>query len=168
MKKLSIGSGTKHYPGFETIDIEPHNKPVYLGDFRVMKFKDIEEIRADHILEHFDRSESLKVLRLWHGWLKPGGKIRIETPDMERMCQIFITQPSRLWAPRELIDIAIYGSQEANWAYHKNSWWKEKYEKVLPQIGFKIIQTKQIHANVRYNGVKYRLPYIWIEAIKNV
>lgn len=168
MEKLSIGSGRKRYPGYKTIDIESYAKPDYLGDFRTMKFSDVEAIRADHILEHFDRKESLEVLKLWHSWLKPGGIIRIETPDMEGMCRVFTEQPKRLWGPRELIDIAIYGSQEAGWAFHKNSWWKEKFEEILPQIGFKITATKHIHGNVRYKGVKYRLPYIWVEAIKNV
>lgn|SRR3990167_3765172 len=168
LRKLSIGAGRKSYPGFETIDVEAYARPTYLGDFRTMKFEDVEEIRADHILEHFSRKESIEVLKLWHSWLKPGGKIRIETPDMEGMCKIFTDQPKRLWAGRELVDIAIYGSQEADWAHHKTGWWKDKFEEILPQIGFAITNTKHIHGNVRWNDVKYRLPYIWVEAIKNV
>src|SRR3990167_10704609 len=108
MNKLEIGSGRHAHPGYKTIDVEAYAKPTYLGDFRTMSFRDIEEIRSHHLLEHFDRKESIKVLRLWHSWLKPGGKLIIETPDLEGMCKIFTEKPQRLWANRELVNIALY------------------------------------------------------------
>ena len=166
--KLNIGSGRKLIRGYETIDVEAYAKPTYLGDFRTMSFSDVEEIRSYHLLEHFNRKESIEVLKLWHSWLQPGGILNIETPDLERLCQIFTTQPPRLWAQRELVDIALYGSQEADWAYHRAGWYREKFEKILPEIGFKINLIKQNHTNVKHNGVKYRLPNILVIAQKNV
>lgn len=91
--KLDIGSGTRPHKDCKTIDIEPKYNPDYLGDFRKMEFKDVELIRAHHILEHFSREESRKVLKQWWDWLRVGGELIIETPDFEEICYHFLNQP---------------------------------------------------------------------------
>ena len=134
--KINCGSGKKPYRGYTTIDIEPSNNPDIVGDFRTMNFSDIEEIRAEHILEHFGRDEAIQVLHLWHSWLKPGGTLIIETPDFEKVCEGFASQTTtdgKYWFVRHL-----YGSQEAEWAYHRDGWYEDKFKKVLPEIGFEI------------------------------
>lgn len=160
--KLVVGSGNFPQSGFTNIDIEEKYKPDIVADFRTLSFENIEEIHARHILEHFSREEALKVLKLWHLWLKVGGRLLIETPDLERICSLFTNQPERLWADREHLNFALYGSQEADWAFHKDGWWKEKFEKILPELGFKIILIKPKHNYIRYgpNNTRNRLPTI--------
>ena len=152
-EKLNIGCGRRHLKGYKTIDIEPSNNPDIVGDFRKMSFSDIEEIRAEHILEHFDRKEGIEVLKQWHSWLKPGGRLIVETPDLQRSCSYFMSMP-------EKINIHLYGSQEADWAFHKDGWWEEKFRKVLPQIGFTVL-------NIVLPKYQNGLPSIKVQAVKN-
>jgi len=168
VKRLEIGSGKMPRKGFTHIDIEESAKPDILGDFRTMEFSDLEEIIALHVLEHFSRKEGLEVLKQWHAWLKVGGKLIVETPDMERICGFFTTRPERLWADREHLNFALYGSQGEDWAYHKDGWWREKFKKVLPEIGFNIVKIWQKHSYIRYgeSRTRYRLPDIRIIAEK--
>lgn len=160
MFKLEVGSGRQPKEGFKTVDIESYAKPDYLGDFRTMNFENVDVLRAFHILEHFGRDEAIRVLKLWHGWLAPKGVLWIETPDFERSRNI------DLWDS----DRHLYGSQEAEWAFHRDGWWEEKFRKVLPEIGFEIQEvklTKSVsHRDKDRSRVEY--PNIEIIAVKNV
>jgi len=165
MKKIEIGSGRMPHAGYETIDVESYANPTYLGDFRNMSFKDVDEIRTHHLLEHFSRKESIEVLKLWRSWLKEGGQLIVETPDIEEICHVWGT--IRLWGTKDLLIRHMYGSQETDWAYHKDGWYKEKFEEILPKVGFKITLIKQQHSYIRAdNGAKYRLPNILVIANK--
>ncbi|MEK9207082.1 MAG: hypothetical protein AAB922_01270 [Patescibacteria group bacterium] len=136
MSKLEIGSGRKPHNGYETIDIEAYAKPTYLGDFRTMIFSDIDEIRAHHILEHFSREEGEKVLKLWHSWLKLDGVLIVETPDFEGICENF--NKDKYWMTRH-----AYGSQEAEWAFHRDGWYEEKFLFLLPKLGYEILEMRR-------------------------
>lgn len=82
-KRLHVGSGSKHFPGWINLDMNPK------GDFTLdlregLPFADacVERIYTEHSLEHFRREddgpfllgECLRVL-------EPGGRIRITVPD---------------------------------------------------------------------------------------
>jgi hypothetical protein len=165
--KLEIGSGRTPHSGYETIDIEAYAKPTYLGDFRKMSFSEVEEIRANHLLEHFSRQEAIEVLKQWRSWLKDGGRLIVETPDFEGICYYFTQQPIRLWGTREMLVMATYGSQEADWAFHRDGWYEEKFKEILPKLGFKIILIKKKHNYYRNeNRIRFRLPVILVIAEK--
>jgi len=130
--KLDIGCGRMPHRGYKTIDVEEYANPDYLGDFREMSFEDVEEIRSHHLLEHFGREEGEKVLKLWHSWLRQGGKLIVETPDFEEIGKDFSIDP--YWMTRH-----AFGSQESDWAYHRDGWYEAKFREVLPRLGFEII-----------------------------
>lgn len=160
--KLEIGSGKHPHQGYNTIDIEASNNPNIVGDFRTMDFKDIEEIRSQHLLEHFSREEGIKVLKLWHKWLKIGGTLIIETPDFEEICNKFKTD--KYWMARH-----AYGSQEAEWAYHRDAWYEDKFREILPQIGFEITLIDKRTSKVIIKSPKkerHILPNILVIAVK--
>lgn len=135
--KLNIGAGKRHYSGYTTIDIEPKNNPDIVGDFRTMDFKDIEEIRAEHILEHFSRDEGFRVLSQWREWLKPDGILIVETPDFEYICKEFAgkSRDVHYWLTRH-----AYGSQEAEWAFHRDGWYEERFKREFPLLGFDVLE----------------------------
>ncbi len=152
VEKLEIGCGRKSHKGYKTIDVEAYAKPDYLGDFRTMNFKDVEVIRMHHVLEHFGREEGVKVLELIHSWLKVGGVFICETPDFEGICQDFSIDP--YWMTRH-----AFGSQEQDWAFHKNGWYESKYRDVFPRVGFiveGIIKSKsrKILPNITVTAIK--------------
>jgi hypothetical protein len=152
MTKLNIGCGIRHLKGYKTIDIEPKNNPDIVGDFRTMKFEDVDEIRAEHILEHFSREEGLQVLAQWVSWLKEGGKLIVETPDIEYICKDWQIDP--YWMTRH-----IYGSQRADWAFHKDGWYEGKFRQELWKLGMDVF-------SVQRNVSRKLLPNIKVVAIK--
>lgn len=150
--KINIGSRKKHHSGYTTIDIEEGHGTDIVGDFRDMEFSEVEEILAEHLLEHFGRHESEKVLDLWNSWLKVGGRLIVETPDFEGICNLFYED--KYWMERH-----AYGSQEADWAFHRSGWYKSKFEDVLSKHGFKI-------ENITFGKSRKILPNIRVIAIK--
>lgn len=135
MRRLEIGSGKMPHKDYDTIDIESYAHPDHCGDFRTMNFNDIDEIRSHHLLEHFSRNEALNILDLWHDWLKPGGLLIVETPDFEGICRDFAKDP--YWMARH-----AYGSQEREWAFHRDAWYEAKFKEILPKHGFEILDIK--------------------------
>ena len=134
--KIDVGSGNITHRGYKSVDIDPKFNPDYLGDFREMEFEDIEAIRAHHILEHFGRDEGVEVLKLWYSWLKKGGTLLIEVPDFEEICKNF--DKDKYWMTRH-----AFGAQDAEHNYHRDGWYREKFENILPKIGFKIQEFRQ-------------------------
>ena len=130
--KLDIGAGKKKHKGYTSIDIEEYNNPDIVGDFRTMKFENIEVIRAHHLLEHFGRDDGEDVLKLWASWLQKGGILIVETPDFEMICRNW--DKNHYWMTRH-----AYGSQEREWALHKDGWYEEKFRVLMPKYGLEII-----------------------------
>lgn len=135
--KINVGCGKRKLRGYSNIDVDPQYNPDILGDIRDMDFKDLEVIRASHVLEHFDRKDGLEMLKKWHDWLKPGGILVVEVPDIERVCEFFSYRP-------EWIVSSIYGSQVSEWEYHKDGWYEEKMVKILKGLGFEILNIKKM------------------------
>lgn len=148
---LEIGCGLRPHKGFKTIDVEAYAHPDYLGDFRTMEFHDIDCIRMHHVLEHFGRDEGVRVLRLIYSWLRPGGTFIVETPDFEEICKNFTVDP--YWMTRH-----AFGSQEAEWAFHRTGYYESLFRVLLPNIGFKIIEISR-------NKSRKILPNIVVTAI---
>jgi predicted SAM-dependent methyltransferase len=152
MTRLNIGSRRRHHTGYTTIDLEEMSGADIIGDFRGMSFENVEEILAEHLLEHFGRDESEKVIDLWNSWLKKGGKIIIETPDFEGICRDF--QINKYWMERH-----CFGSQEAEWAFHRTGWYESKFLEILPKHGFRI-------EKITFPKSRHILPNIRIVATK--
>ena len=83
-KKLNLGQNEWRMEGWINIDIDPSTNPDIIADAAHLPYEDnsIDEIYAGHLLEHFDIEQ--EVLREWHRVLKPGGKITICVPDIEK------------------------------------------------------------------------------------
>ena len=85
-KKLNIGAGDGALPGWLNTDLLPTSRAVvYLDATRRFPFDDdtFDYVFSEHMIEHVDYAGALRMLRECHRVLKPGGKIRIATPDLE-------------------------------------------------------------------------------------
>jgi SAM-dependent methyltransferase len=140
--KLHIGSGEKYLDGYINIDYPQSEHSVIkvkadiYHDIRTLSYEDnsVDEIRSHHLFEHFSRAEALVLLLKWRRWLKPGGKLVIETPDFYSCAMQYVfatTQKRRMELGRHML-----GSQEASWAIHYDFWDKPKFNYVFKKCGF--------------------------------
>lgn len=163
--KLHLGCGGTYLEGYVNIDYPTTEKTIMnvkadiYQDITTLDYPEnsIDEIRSHHVFEHFNRVDSLKLLSKWRRWLKPGGKLVIETPDYF-WCNVFT-----IFAPFKFkmeLGRHVFGTQEDHWANHLDFWYKAKFKKVLKKMGFyKFKFTHPIYRNL--------LPNIKVECYKD-
>jgi len=120
MLKLNLGCGDKILDGFVNCDLY-NPKAQRRCDVRFLPFADdsVDEINADHIIEHFDAHEAWDVLREWKRVLRSGGVLRVETPDFLALCKAFVD------APDEQSRVNLYG------AFFAKAWMPGEVHKFL-------------------------------------
>jgi len=92
MIKLHLGCGKRNFgPDWEHIDSAkfPH---VTSHDVKNLPYSDnrVDLIYACHLIAYFDRVEIVEVLKEWKRVLKPGGILRIATPDFKAMAKLYV------------------------------------------------------------------------------
>lgn len=159
--KLHIGCGEKYLEGYTNIDYPPSEHSVIkvkadvYHDIRTLSYPEnsVDEIRSHHLFEHFNRAEAIALLIKWRRWLKPGGKIVIETPDFYSCAVSYAfapTQKRRMELGRHMM-----GSQEAGWAIHYDFWDPMKFKYVLQATGF-----ERISCTSYQNAIAQHLPKV--------
>lgn len=92
--KLNIGAGDTKIEGFTPIDRKLGSEAYPLSQYAD---NSVDELRASHILEHFGFTELDKVLKEWVRVLKPGGRIRIAVPDVDKVLAAQDSQERLHW-----------------------------------------------------------------------
>lgn len=85
VKKLQIGTGPQPKPDWLNTDLKPRSSDVVYLDARgPMAFPDdsFDFIFAEHLIEHLDYLHGLRCISECRRVLKPGGVLRLATPDL--------------------------------------------------------------------------------------
>jgi len=119
--KLNIGAGNTEIEGFTPIDRKFGHEayPLQYAD------NSVDEIRASHILEHFTFREASEALRDWVRVLKPGGRIRIAVPDVDKC--LSSNDPNRLFY--------LMGGQTDENDIHKSAYDENRLRAVMMDAG---------------------------------
>jgi len=81
-----------HFPGKSWINCDRHGDPDVKCDAYPLPFETdyADEVWAIHLLEHIHRSEAGRALYEWFRVLKPGGKLVIEVPCLDKIAQLIV------------------------------------------------------------------------------
>lgn len=143
-KKLHLGCGERYLNGYLNIDFSSEHHTVQkktVADLttNILELKiqpdQAEEVRLHHVFEHFDRPTAFALLFIWNHWLKKGGRIHIEVPDLFWTGLLMLfgwSQKTRNVATRH-----IFGSHEAHWAIHCEGWTASSLKRALKAAGFR-------------------------------
>jgi predicted SAM-dependent methyltransferase len=93
VRKLQLGTGSNVLEGWLNTDIhkfEGVNEIVYLDARRRFPLPDqsFDVVFCEHMLEHIDYRDGLHCLRECFRVLRPGGRIRIATPSLDRLARL--------------------------------------------------------------------------------
>lgn len=118
-KKLHLGCGSKHIPGWFHVDAldyphVDHRGPV--EDLSFLSDGSVEMIYAAHVLEHFGRRTYMDVLREWRRVLMPGGVLRLAVPDFAAAARLYLSGT----LPRGIEDVRglVAGGQRDQYDFH--------------------------------------------------
>jgi hypothetical protein len=140
--KYHLGCGSQYLSGYINVDFPSKNHNVnhnvvadIYTDILHMSYEDCEEIRSHHFFEHFNYFDTMVLLYNWTNSLKLGGQLVIDLPDLEALCQAYLSADDKT---KFLVVRYLYGSHEADWAYHINGWSKNTLEYILIKLGYTI------------------------------
>ncbi|MES2364325.1 MAG: hypothetical protein V4563_00380 [Pseudomonadota bacterium] len=145
MTKLHLGCGTRYLDGYVNIDHPPSEHTVQhalvadrYADITELIYPTgtIDEVRLHHVFEHFPRQITMALLCQWTDWLKPGGLLRIETPDVMASAWALVSPMTSSGARHQIIR-HLFGSHEAGWAAHWDGWYKDRFRHTLTALGFR-------------------------------
>lgn len=136
--KLNLGCGQYPLEGYTNIDFDPEAKADITADFSTLTFEDVEAVEMSHILEHISWQQTEGVLRLIRSWMREGGSIRIEVPNMEYILERAIFDIGA--------EIAIYGIQSAEGEFHLAGFTRSKLMRQLRENGFEVTGWRQFES----------------------
>ncbi len=142
---LHLGCGESYIVGAINIDLPIENRPLHLQNrpdyfYNILDLQfplnSVAKIENHHMFEHFSRPVSIALLCAWTLWMDLDGELVIETPDFENAIKKYIKTP--FFQNRQVIIRHLFGSHEANWAYHYDGWYYDKFAYVLSKLGFQL------------------------------
>lgn len=94
VRKLQLGTGSNPYDGWlntDVADFKRKNEIVFLDVRKPFPFPDdaFDFVFSEHMIEHVSYADGLHCLRECCRVLRPGGRIRIATPSLERMARLY-------------------------------------------------------------------------------
>lgn len=93
MKLLNLGCGNHYNRDWINMDISPGGPGVIACDLsRGIPAEDdsFDVVYHSHVIEHFRREDATGFMKECHRVLKPGGILRVATPDLEQICRIYL------------------------------------------------------------------------------
>jgi len=143
--KLNLASGQMYLDGYINID----NMSMYNGSMKVDKQADIftldwenntvDEIILSHFAMYIELNQMNDLLKKWYGWLRPHGRIVIETGDVKAIAKYILetNDPDIINGSNGVMQLFGWESTKG----HKWAWSEETLGLSLFQAGFRDIQT---------------------------
>ncbi len=134
--RLNVGSGSKHWPGF--VNVDKYGDAEVEADIRELPFEasSVDEIHAIHCVEHIPRMDIDAAMNRWYRILKPGGKLFIEVPCMNKIAQLIVDGEKNL----RLTMLGIFGDPRdpKPGMMHQWCYTREEMNDILIQAGFSV------------------------------
>lgn len=152
VRKLQLGSGLKLMAGWLNTDCSlVFKSPCFLDVTRPFPIEDaqFDYVFTEHLIEHLTFKEGQNLLRESFRVLKPGGKIRVACPDMEKLTSLYQEPKTpaqqhyiKHYVDSSLADIGIYNecfvinNFVRNWG-HKFIYDEQTMRLAMERVGFK-------------------------------
>ena len=147
--RLNLGCGDKPLDGWTNVDggdgewydAPPDERVIALDAFVAMAALpsgSADFVYSEHFFEHFTVDEGRRLLAEWRRILKPGGVVRVVTPDLEREARLY------LGLDRPATDEAIQA--------HRRGWLGTRY-RFLP--GETLTRGTVLNQGMRLDGHKF-------------
>ncbi|MDH5378012.1 MAG: methyltransferase domain-containing protein [Gammaproteobacteria bacterium] len=172
VRKLQIGAGPTTLPGWLSTDISPSNdNSIFLDATKTFPFENesFDYVFSEHMIEHVPWDSGLFMLKECKRVLKPGGRIRIATPDLKVLIGLYIEEGGALaekyveWITRNYLDNVteikasfVINNAFRNWG-HQFLYDHELLELALNSAGFINIQKMSpgISNDANFQGIEF-------------
>lgn len=132
--KLHLGCGKRFIPGYVHIDAidYPHvDHAASIDNLSFIADDSVDVIYTCHVLEHFKRRDTVRVLREWHRVLRAGGVLRTSVPDFARLAEVY-----QRFQDLDQVIGPLFGRQDYLYNIHYNVFDRATLERSLTEAGF--------------------------------
>lgn len=151
-KKLNLGCGGKHVPGYVSCDLYPGPGIDEVFSLDNVPYADgtIGGIYSEHAIEHLPRLRAEKTIAEWARVMATGAELHLKCPDAELCCLFFANADDN--DRYEWWHHTIYGIQESqlhepdDGQFHLCGFTKGRLQQLLESAGFEISHLE------RYDG----------------
>lgn len=108
--RLHLGCGSRILDGWLNADLEPRlGRSIFLDAERPLPFPDatFHHVYSEHMIEHLDHLGGRALLAELHRVIVPGGRIRIATPDLDRLLALFGPDQDRTDDQNRYIELIV-------------------------------------------------------------
>ena len=138
--RINVGSSQKHWPGF--LNIDKYGEADIQADMRELPFdtSTVDELHAIHCVEHIPRMDLESMLHHWNRILKPGGKLFIEVPCLNKIARMILDGERNL----RLTVLGIFGDPRDKRPGMLHGWCyaREELKEALEQCNFVVTETE--------------------------
>jgi predicted SAM-dependent methyltransferase len=158
VRKLQLGTSNSLIEGWLNTDVLPTSREVvYLDATRRFPFRDntFDYVCSEHMIEHIEYHDALFMLRECFRVLKPGGKIRMSTPDLRVLVGLFSNEKTTVqnfyvdWMTTKFLpdatfckEVFLINNAFRAWG-HQFLYDRETIEMTMKKVGFKDIRYYQ-------------------------
>lgn len=98
VRKLQIGSGQNVLDDWLNTDLSPREQIAFLDATKKFPFNNetFDYVYSEHLIEHLEYKDAVRCLQECYHILKPKGKIRISTPDLQFLINLHCDNPSEV------------------------------------------------------------------------
>lgn len=147
--KLNLGCAKDVKDGWYNVDLHFKHPNVINEDISKISFvkpNTVDEILAKDIIEHLPLQKSIECLNTWYSWLKPNGKIFIQTTNFDLFVQAY---EHGVWTDLNVLNYMLFaginytdvGQQDCD--FHKSVYSKNGIVKILNDIGYTITEVRE-------------------------
>lgn len=146
---FEYGSGPSPTPGYTTVDVCPHS------DIQLVSPEDVfkavcesgfaTEILSVHFIEHFVRSDVMRLVKMWYEMLGSGGRLITGFPDLARMSDDAIAGRKTLlatsisWFLDHTFGAVMPEAQQELYR-HRSFWTAAEFTALLREVGFSSVR----------------------------
>ena len=111
-------------------------RPDYRCDIRHLPVDDqsFDVVHSRHVLEHFGRAETVKVLQEWTRILRIGGEFRLSVPNTLSAMRNILLMEEGLISPDAYPFWQLYGRQDDQRDYHANGFTPKRVQLLLERL----------------------------------
>jgi predicted SAM-dependent methyltransferase len=142
-KKLHLACGSNPIKGWTNIDLESNGDVIGwdLTEKLPIEAGSIDLIYSEHFIEHISDVQSKQLLAECYDMLRPGGILRISTPDLKKLIEEYTSERLTEWrdvgwlphTPCQMLNEGV-----RRWG-HQFIYDAPELERVLQSVGFKTI-----------------------------
>lgn len=98
--RLHLGCGDNVIPGWTNVDLRSTRRVVGLNLTKVLPVESgsIDYIYSEHFIEHIPLPAAQQLLQECRRVLRPGGVLRLSTPDLAKLASEYLLGRTREWA----------------------------------------------------------------------